>query len=110
MEMHMNRSLTLMVASTLFAAATGAQAQDRTAQFVDRDGTRVTVTSGQPAPDRPMPPPPFAQLDADRDGSISRNEAEAYTPLLNDYDHVTFPHKPRLTQAMYDQWVRTQGH
>ena len=106
----MNRSLTLIAAGTLFAAAASVQAQDSAAQFVDRDGTRVTVTSGQPAPDRPAPPPPFAQLDTNRDGSISRDEAEAYTPLLNDYDHVTFPHKPRLTQAMYDQWVRTQGH
>jgi len=110
MEMHMNRSFILIVAGTLLAAAAGAQAQDQSTQFVDRDGTRVTVTSGQPAPDRPAPPPPFAQLDANRDGSISCDEAEAYTPLLNDYDHVTFPHKPRLTQAMYDQWVRTQGH
>ena len=106
----MKRSLSLIAAGALVAAAVGAQAQDQTAHFTDRDGTHVTVTSGQPAPERAGPPPAFGQLDANRDGSISRDEAEAYPPLLNDYDHVTFPHKPRLTQAMYDQWVRTQGH
>jgi hypothetical protein len=104
----MNRPLVLIAASV--ALATAAQAQDQTTHFTERDGTQVTLTSGQPAPERAGPPPSFAQLDANRDGSISREEAEAYTPLLNDYDHVTFPHKPRLTQAMYDQWVRTQGH
>jgi len=106
----MKRSLTTFFVGTFIAAAAGVQAQDQTAHFTDRDGTMVTVTSGQPAPDRAGPPPAFAQLDRNGDGSISRDEAEAYPPLLNDYDHVTFPHKPRLTQAMYDQWVHTQGH
>ena len=106
----MKHSLTLIVAGTLIAAAAGVQAQDQTTHFTERDGTQVTLTSGQPAPERAGPPPAFAQLVANRDGSISREEAEAYAPLLNDYDHVTFPHKTRLTQAMYDQWVRTQGH
>jgi len=105
----MKRSLLTFAATALFTAA-ATQAQDQATHFTTNDGTQVTLTSGQPAPDRPSPPPAFAQLDANRDGSISRDEAEAYTPLLNDYDHVTFPHKPRLTQAMYDQWVQTQGH
>lgn len=104
----MYRSL-LLFAGTLFAAASIAQAQDKTTQFTSSDGTNVTLTSGQPAPDRPAPPPPFSQLDSDHNGMISRSEAEAYIPLLNDYDYISF-HGKRVTAAVYDNWVRTQGH
>ena len=47
----MKRSLSIFAAAALFAVA-GAQAQDQTTHFTATDGTRVTVTSGQPAPDR----------------------------------------------------------
>ena len=104
----MKRSLLIFAAATVFAAA-GAQAQDQTTHFTANDGTRVTVTSGQPAPDRPAPPPAFEQLDANRDGVISREEAEGYIPLLNDYDYISF-HGKRVTRAVYGQWVQTQGH
>ena len=105
----MKRSLTLILATTFVAAAAGVQAQDQTAHFTERDGTQVTLTSGQPAPDRLGPPPAFEQLDANRDGMISRDEAGAYIPLLNDYDYISF-HGKRVTRAVYDNWVRTQGH
>jgi len=103
----MNRPLLLVAAGLLCAA--GAQAQDQTSHFTSADGTQVTVTSGQPAPDRPGTPPPFAQLDSNRDGVISRSEAEAYLPLLNDYDYISF-HNRRVTQSVYQTWVQTQGH
>jgi hypothetical protein len=103
----MNRSLILIAAGALLW--TGAQAQDQTSHFTAPDGTQVTLTTGQPAPDRPTTPPPFAQLDSNHDGMISRNEAEAYIPLLNDYDYISF-HGKRVTRAVYDNWVQTQGH
>jgi len=104
----MKRSLSIFTAAALFAAA-GVQAQDQATHFTTNDGTQVTLTSGQPAPDRPAPPPAFEQLDTDRDGIISRSEAEGYIPLLNDYDYISF-HGKRVSRAVYDQWVRTQGH
>ena len=103
----MKYSLVLISTGVLFAAA--AQAQDQTTNFTTGDGTRVTLTSGQPAPDRSGPPPAFAQLDANRDGSISRDEAEAYTPLANDFDYLAH-HADRISRAKYEHWVQTQGH
>jgi len=102
----MKYALVLIAASALSAAA---QAQDRATNFTASDGTRVTLTSGQPAPDRYGPPPAFEQLDRNRDGMVSRDEAEGYVPLLNDYDYISF-HGKRVTRAVYDQWVQTQGH
>lgn len=102
----MKYALVLIAASALSATV---YAQERTTNFTTSDGTRVTLTSGQPAPDRPGPPPAFEQLDQNRDGAISHDEAEGYLPLLNDYDYISF-HGKRVTRAVYDQWVRTQGH
>jgi hypothetical protein len=103
----MKRSLLIFAASAVFSAV-GVQADEST-HFTSSDGTRVTVTSGQPAPDRPAPPPAFEQLDTNRDGTISRDEAGSYIPLLNDYDYINF-HGKRVSRAVYDQWVQTQGH
>ena len=106
--MKLNRRVAIVAASAALVAA-GAQAQDRSSQFRASDGTIVTVTSGQPAPDRYGPPPAFEQLDGNRDGSISREEAEGYIPLLNDYDYLS-PHSNRISRRQYDTWVRTHGH
>ncbi len=104
----MNRSLVL-IAGALLLPALGVQAQDQTTHFTTNDGTRVTLTSGQPAPDRPSTPPPFAQLDTNHDGSISREEAESYPPLLNDFDYLAH-HANKIARAKYEHWVQTQGH
>ena len=103
-----NRRVAIVVLAAAFATA-GAHAQDRATRFTAQDGTIVTITSGQPAPDRYGPPPPFEQLDANRDGAISREEAEGYIPLLNDYDYLS-PHSNRISRRQYDTWVRTHGH
>jgi hypothetical protein len=66
------------------------------------DGTQVTLTSGQPAAQSYGPRPAFEQLDSNHDGYITRTEAESYTPLYNDFDHLT--HGDRISKAQYSAW------
>ena len=103
------RPLALVVAAGLFTVAASAQAQDQTTHFTAQDGTQVTLTTGQPAPDNYGPAPPFAQLDANHNGSISREEAQAYIPLLNDFDHLAH-HADHISKSQYERWVKTQVH
>ncbi|MBS0569713.1 MAG: hypothetical protein JSS28_03835 [Proteobacteria bacterium] len=103
----MNRMTTLLATAALLASA-GAYAQDQTVHFTQADGTRVTLTSGQPAPDHYGPPPAFAALDANHDGRISREEANAYPPLLNDFDYLAH-HTNQVSKAQYERWVKTQN-
>lgn len=103
------RPLTLVAAASLFAVAASAQAQDQTEHFTAQDGTQVTLTSGQPAPDNYGPAPAFAQLDANHNGSISREEAQAYIPLLNDFDYLAH-HADHVSKGQYKSWVKTQAH
>ena len=103
----MNRPLVLLAAGTLLASA-GAYAQDQTVHFTQADGTRVTLTSGQPAPDHYGPPPAFATLDAHHKGRITREEAQAYPPLFNDFDYIAH-HANSITLAQYERWVKSQN-
>lgn len=50
------------------------------------------------------PPPDFCMLDTNRDGRISRSEAAAFSPLLNDYDHLAH-HGHQITRAAYERWA-----
>ena len=102
----MNRTLSLLAAGALLVSA-GAFAQDQTVQFTQPDGTRVTLTSGQPAPDHYGPPPAFATLDTNHTGRITREQAQAYPPLLNDFDYIAH-HASNITKAQYERWVKTQ--
>lgn len=102
----MNRTLTLLAACAL-CASSGAFA-DQTVHFTQADGTRVTLTSGQPAPDHYGPPPAFATLDTDHSGGISREEAQAYPPLLNDFDYLAH-HASNISKAQYERWVKTEN-
>jgi hypothetical protein len=76
------------------------------------DGTQVTVTSGQPPKDPYVPAPSFEQLDSNHDGFISREEAEAYLPLLNDYDNLLteYHHPKAISKRQFDTWNRAENH
>ncbi|MEO7148854.1 MAG: hypothetical protein ABIY40_02810 [Rhodanobacteraceae bacterium] len=63
----------------------------------------TTVNSGMPpAPDY-GPKPPFAQLDANHDGHISQEEAQAYPLLYNDWIHVAH-HSKNISKSQYAAW------
>jgi hypothetical protein len=98
----------IIVSIGLLTVADSSQAQGSATRFTTNDGTQGTLTSGQPAPDHYGPAPPFGQLDIDRDGFISRDEAGAYLPLLNDFDFVA-RHVNRISQRQFEYWNRTQN-
>lgn len=103
----MTRIVSLFVAGALLASA-GAYAEDQTVHFTQADGTRVTLTSGQPAPDHYGLPPAFATLDTGHTGKITREQAQAYPPLLNDFDYIAH-HANSITKAQYEHWVKSQN-
>jgi len=108
LNMKTNRLLLAIVSSGLLTVATGSWAQDKVTHFTSSDGTKVTLTSGQPPPDHYGSAPNFGQLDTNHDGFISRDEAEAYPPLFNDFD---FPaqHANRISKRQYEFWNHTQS-
>lgn len=98
-----------IVAGMFLVLAASSQGQDHSTGYVAEDGTQVTVTSGQPAPNQYGPAPAFKKLDANRDGYISRSEAAAYPPLFNDFDFLAH-HAERVSARQFENWVRTQTH
>lgn len=103
--MRMPSAFLLAVCAGLITTA--AQAQDQVTRFTAADGAQVTLTSGQPPAGNYGPAPAFATLDANHDGAIGREEANAYPPLLNDFDYVA--HRANtISKAQYARWVKTQ--
>ena len=96
-----------VVACGLLMLCAGASAQnssqDQVTRYTQRDGTQVTLVSGQPHERSYGPKPAFEQLDANRDGFIDSSEAQAYIPLFNDFDHLAF-HTTRISQQSYASW------
>ncbi len=102
------RLLVMGMSTAFLALSVPVLAQDQVTHFTSSDGTQVTLTSGQPPADHSGPVPPFAQLDTNHDGWISRGEAAAYPPLLNDYDYIA--HRAnRISRAQFERWNRTQN-
>jgi hypothetical protein len=97
----------LLFAATLLAFAGGALAQEQVTQFTDRDGKQVTLHSGQPQATRYGPAPDFGQLDTNHDGALTRDEAEAFLPLFNDFDHLAH-HVDRISKRQYENWARNE--
>ena len=85
------------------ATAFAQRSTDQVSHYVAADGTRVTVTSGQPPSRSYGPKPSFDQLDTNHDGIIDRNEAEAYIPLLNDFDNLAH-HVRGISPRAYARW------
>jgi hypothetical protein len=96
-------SCAAITVSLLFAAATPCLAQDTVRHLADAQGHEVIVRTGMPAPDRYGPKPTFAELDRNHDGSVSREEAEAFPPLANDFDFVA-QNGERILPRQYAQW------
>lgn len=96
-------SCAAITASILFAAAAPCFAQDTTRHLTDAQGREVIVHTGMAAPDRYGPKPAFAALDANHDGAISREEADAFPPLANDFDFVA-QNGNRISARQYAQW------
>ena len=85
------------------AATTHYGERDHVLRYVGYDGKLVTVVSGQPHDPTPPPKPPFEVLDTNHDGIITRDEAQAYLPLYNDYDNLVH-HVAGVTPRMYARW------
>jgi hypothetical protein len=97
---------TLMSAAFCAAVAVSGSAIAQTEtihHYIDAHGRDVTVTWGQPAPKHYGPRPAFEQLDRNHDGKITRDEAEMFTPLANDFDYLTHGGSA-ISAQQYARW------
>jgi hypothetical protein len=92
-----------ITASVLLAASTSSFAQDTVRRVFDSQGREVIVHTGMPAPRHYGPKPTFAELDRNHDGVITRDEAEAFPPLFNDFDFLAHG-GDRVSARQYAQW------
>ena len=83
---------------------------ETSAQFPlpDSNGGTLTVNAGMPAQVQDYgPPPSFATLDANHDGRISADEAQAYPPLDSDFLYASGQGKS-ISRGQYEKWVQNQ--
>lgn len=101
--MRMHRTALAPATALVFAICASAQAQVTSEQrSVDQNGDQTVVRTSQPPATNYGPRPSFEQLDRNHDGFVTRDEAEAFTPLLNDFDNVT--HGDRISRGQYARW------
>ena len=101
--MRMHRTALASSLAVLFAICAGAQAQVTSEQRTDyQNGDQTVVRTSQPPAANYGPRPSFEQLDRNHDGFVTRDEAEAFTPLLNDFDNLT--HGDRISRGQYARW------
>ena len=102
--MKLSQIVPLGIATLLVAATASAQVQTTRTS----DTSTVIVRSSQPAPVNYGPAPAFAQLDTNHDGRISREEANAYIPLFNDFDYLAHGANT-ISHKQFDNWNATQN-
>jgi hypothetical protein len=73
--------------------------------FHSNQGEIVTIRSAQPQSQTTSPPPAFASLDTDHNESLSPEEAAAYPPLANDFEHADSNHNGKISKSEYQHWV-----
>lgn len=86
------------------------QGTETSAQYPlpDSNSGTLTVNAGMPAQVQDYgPPPSFATLDANHDGRISADEAQAYPPLDSDFLYASGQGKS-ISRGQYDKWVQNQ--
>jgi len=86
------------------------QGTETSAQYPlpDSNGGTLTVNAGMPAQVTNYgPPPSFASLDANHDGRISADEAQAYPPLDSDFLYASGQGKS-INHGQYEKWVQNQ--
>jgi outer membrane biosynthesis protein TonB len=86
------------------------QGTETSAQYPlpDSNGGTLTVNAGMPADAKDYgPPPSFATLDANHDGRISPDEAQAYPPLDSDFLYASGQGKS-ISRDRYEKWVKNQ--
>jgi hypothetical protein len=103
----MKPAQSIAIAIGLLAFAAGSHAQDQMKNVTTANGTQVSVASGPPKEDHYGPAPSFAKLDKNHDGYVSRSEAAAFPPLLNDFDYAAH-HASRISKQHFEAWVKTQ--
>lgn len=101
--------LALIVVGVLTTPAAQAQSMPQTdvssTSFQLADGTTVRVNAQPGQVPASGPAPDFAQLDADHNGSISRDEATAYTLLANDFQYADGNDNRTISKSEYTHWT-----
>lgn len=121
---HRIPSLTFLAGITFFAASTASFAQTQapsipapaqqssTAASQSNDSASFTTSQGQVTINSTMgqapstaSPPSFEQLSGGKK-YITKEQANAYPPLANDFLYAAGPNGKRISKAQYEHWVK----